>query len=77
MYRELRAQGRPDGRHRIARLMREHGLRARRRRFRTTTQSNHSQPVAANVLQREFDTTKPNQTWVSDITYVWTLEGWL
>lgn len=78
LHRELRAQGRPDGRHRIARLMREHGLRGRRRRrFRTTTQSNHAHPVAANVLGRRFDTTAPNQAWVSDITYVWTLEGWL
>jgi putative transposase len=58
--------------------MRAHGLQGRhRRRFRTTTQSNHAHPVAANVLKRKFDTTAPNQAWVSDITYVWTLQGWL
>jgi putative transposase len=78
IHQELRAQGHPDGRHRIARLMRVHGLRGRhRRRFRTTTQSNHAHPVAANVLARRFDPRAPNQAWVSDITYVWTLEGWL
>ena len=78
LHRELRAQGHIDGRHRIARLMRAHGLQSRRRRrFRTTTRSNHTHPVAANVLARRFDTTAPNQAWVSDITYVWTLEGWL
>lgn len=78
LHRELRAQGHTDGRHRIARLMRTHGLGGRRRRrFRATTQSNHAHPVAANVLARKFDATAPNQAWVSDLTSVWTLEGWL
>jgi len=78
VHRELRDQGQRVGRHRIARLMRENGLCGRRRRrFRTTTQSNHAHPVAENVLARQFTTEAPNAVWVSDITYIWTLEGWL
>ena len=78
MQRELLAQGHSVGRHRVARLMRLDGLRGRRRRrFRTTTQSNHAHPVAANQLERQFAVEAPNQAWVTDITYVWTLQGWL
>ena len=62
----------------MTRLMRENGLRGKqRRRFRTTTQSNHHWPVAPNTLDRQFAVTRPNVAWVGDITYVWTLEGWL
>lgn len=78
IHRDLREQGHPAGRHRIARLMRENGLRGRRRRrFRTTTQSNHAHAVAPNLLQRQFSIDEPNRAWVTDLTYVWTLEGWL
>jgi transposase InsO family protein len=78
VHRELRDQGQQVGRHRVARLMREHGLCGRRRRrFRTTTQSNHTYPVAENLLARQFTVAGPNQAWVTDITYIWTLEGWL
>ena len=78
MQRELLAQGQSVGRHRVARLMRLDGLRGRRRRrFRTTTQSNHAHPVAANQLERQFAVEAPNQAWVTDITYIWTLQGWL
>jgi len=74
---ELRDRGLAVGKHRVARLMRENGLRARpRRRFRRTTDSRHDQPVAPNLLKRNFTTTAPNQAWVGDITYVWTAEGW-
>ena len=70
MQRELLAQGHSVGRHRVARLMRLDGLRGRRRRrFRTTTQSNHAHPVAANQLERQFAVETPNQAWVTDITY--------
>jgi transposase InsO family protein len=63
---------------RVARLMCENGLKSRRvRRRRVTTQSNHGLPVAPNVLSREFSAERPNQKWVSDITYVPTDEGWL
>jgi putative transposase len=66
------------GRHRISRLMRCEGLRGRRRRrFRVTTQSNHARPLAPNVLNRQFSPTRANQAWASDLTYLWTAEGWL
>ena len=78
VYRELLAQGHTVGRDRVARLMREHNLRGKRkRRFRNTTQSNHRHPVAPNVLERQFTVEQPNTGWVGDITYIWTLEGWL
>lgn len=54
------------------------GLRCKqRRKFRTTTNSNHSLPVAANLLDQHFAPTAPNEVWVTDITYVPTSEGWL
>jgi transposase InsO family protein len=48
-----------------------------RKRFRVTTQSKHNLPVAPNMLDRQFDVPEPNRVWVSDITYIWTREGWL
>ena len=76
--RELFAQGHTVGRGRVARLMRDNDLRGKRkRRFRTTTQSNHRYRVAPNVLQRQFTAEQPNAAWAGDITYVWTMEGWL
>jgi len=78
VLRDLRDQGRRVSRKRVARLMRELGLVARRRRrFRATTDSKHAFPVAANVLMREFEVPAPNTAWVTDITYVATGEGWL
>ncbi len=78
VYRELHAQGHAVGRHRVARLMREQGLRARKkRRFQRTTDSQHTLPVAPNVLDRQFTVAAPDTAWVSDITYLWTREGWL
>ncbi len=78
---ELRALGVRCSRKRVARLMREHGLQARRpRRFRVTTKSDHRQPVAPNVLDRQFGVTRQahaNRTWAADITYLPTREGWL
>jgi transposase InsO family protein len=65
-------------RKRIARLMREAGLEARRhRRFKRTTDSNHPHPIAPNILDRQFMADRQNLWWVGDITYVWTDEGWL
>jgi putative transposase len=64
------------GRNRIIRLMRADGLEARvRRRYRSTTMSDHDQPVAANVLNREFEATAPNQRWVGDTTEMLTSSG--
>jgi len=77
--RELRIKGLRHGRNRIARLMREQGLWGRqRRRFRPgTTQSDHDQPIARNLLAVKGAPTGPNQIWVADITYVAILDGWL
>jgi putative transposase len=78
VHAELRASGFTVSRKRVARLMRELGLASRRkRRFKATTDSKHSLPVAENVLDRQFEVDAPNVAWVTDITYVWTSEGWL
>lgn len=78
MVRELQARGFPAGRERVERLMRENGIRARhKRRYKVTTDSKHGLPVADNLLDRNFGPTSPNQVWTSDITYLWTDEGWL
>ena len=78
IHRELRAAGFNVSRKRVARLMGELGLRSRRkRRFKATTDSNHALPIAENVLDRKFGVEAPNVAWVTDITYVWTSEGWL
>jgi transposase InsO family protein len=75
---ELRARGQRNGRKRIARLMRVQGLRARpRRRYRTTTDARHGLPVAPNLLARRFAVAQPNTAWVTDMTYIWTPQGWL
>ena len=75
----LRRAGERCGKNRVARLMRQQGLRAKqKRRFRPrTTQSNHGLAVAENWLARVPAPTRPNQIWVSDITYLPTGEGWL
>lgn len=78
VHADLRARGVRVGKKRIERLMREQGLAARRkRRFTKTTDSAHAQPIAPNVLERDFETSAPNEVWVTDVTYVWTDEGWL
>lgn len=78
IYRDLKAQGIKCGENRVARLMRKHGIRAKQaRKFKATTDAKHEMPVAENHLDRQFDVDRPNAVWVSDITYVWTREGWL
>jgi len=65
-------------RKKVARLLRKYGLNARRmRKYTTTTDSKHSYPVCENMLNRDFFAAKPGQKWVSDITYLRTLNGWL
>jgi transposase InsO family protein len=65
----LRAQGHRVGEHRVARLMRYHGLRAKTvPKWRTTTQSAHSVPVVPNPLNRQFAVAAPNQVWAGDLT---------
>ena len=78
VHRDLKAQGHRVGEKRIARLMRQEGLAARRKkRFVHTTDSKHAHPVAENILARDFLPQEPNATWAGDITYIWTAEGWL
>ena len=78
MVRELRARGFSAGKERVERLMRENGIHARhKRRYKVTTDSRHGLPVAENRLERNFTPAAPNQVWTSDITYLWTEEGWL
>jgi putative transposase len=69
VHRELRKKGERTSRKRIVRIMQEQELVARkRRRYKCTTMSEHDQPVAANLLNREFAATAPNQRWVGDTT---------
>jgi putative transposase len=78
VHSELRARGRRVGRKRVARLMRQEGLRGHTpRRFRKTTDSRHRHRIAPNLLARDFSADAPNQVWVGDITYVPTRDGWL
>jgi transposase InsO family protein len=78
VHKDLQARGVRVGKKRVERLMRESGIVAKRkRRFRRTTDSNHPGPIAPNILERKFDVDVPNRAWVTDVTYVWTLAGWL
>ena len=66
------------GRRQVADSLRRQGLRAKAaKKFKATTNSNHSLPVAENLLQQDFTAQRPNQVWVGDITYLATDEGWL
>ena len=76
--RELMTLGHTCSRKRVSRLMRLSNLVAHLpKRYRNTTNSNHDQPIASNVLNREFTAVAPNTKWTADITYIWTGEGWL
>lgn len=76
--RRLRLTGVQVGENRVAKLMRNIGLRAKSaRKFKATTNSNHSLPVAPNLLKQDFTAESANEKWVSDITYIATDEGWL
>lgn len=78
IHRELRDQGRRLSRKRVARLMHEADMSAKRKRRRVlTTKRDVTHPVAPNVLNREFTATEPNTKWVTDITYIQTAQGWL
>lgn len=71
IHRALRKKGIRVGAKRIARLMRAAGIVARqKRRFRRTTDSNHANPIAPNVLARDFEPAAPNQAWAGDVTYI-------
>ncbi|HEY6542074.1 MAG TPA: IS3 family transposase [Ktedonobacteraceae bacterium] len=78
IHAELRARGITSSRKRVARLMRERGLSARRRHHKTiTTKSEPGARVAPNLLDQDFTASRPNEKWTGDITAVWTYEGWL
>ena len=78
MHAELCEEGLVVGRHRVARLMRENGLKAhQKRRFKKTTDSHHDCPIAFNILDQNFACDGPDQKWGADISYIWTAEGWL
>lgn len=75
---DLRAEGIQAGKNRVARLMRENGIRARRRRrFRPASQVCVGRLASPHLLERDFSATGPNQKWGSDITYIRTGQGWL
>jgi len=76
--RRLQEEGKSASRHRVAKLMRDNGLRAKAaKKYKATTNSNHALPVAPNLLEQNFTADVPDQKWVSDITTIWTEEGWL
>jgi putative transposase len=78
IFLELKGRGFPVSKGRVERLMRENGLRGRhKRRFKATTDSKHSLPVAPNRLDQNFETEHPDQAWTADSTSVATAEGWL
>jgi len=75
---QLKQEGHQIGRYKVRHLMRKLGLKAKTpKRYKATTDSRHSFPVAENLLDRNFDVDKPNACWTSDITYIWSFEGWL
>ena len=74
----LRSHGHDVGRYRSRSLMKKAGVSAKhRKKFRITTDSKHNLPVAPNLLNRNFQVDMPDTVWCSDITYLWTMEGWL
>lgn len=78
IMKQLRKEGYDIGRYRIRRLMRKLDLKAKEpRRYKVTTDSNHKYPIAPNLLDRQFQVDSPNKVWITDITYVWTLAGWM
>jgi putative transposase len=78
VHAELKRRGYSIAHNRVARLMRENGIRSKRRKkYKATTNSNHSLNIAPNIVNRNFTSDEPNKVWVSDITYIRTLEGWL
>ena len=78
MTANLRAEGFTVGRERVRQLMKTMNLRVKqKRKYQITTDSRHDFPVAENVLNRAFSPNAPNQVWGTDITYLWTQEGWV
>lgn len=77
IMRKLRSEGHRIGRYRVGKLMRNLGLRAKTpKRFKVTTDSTHSYAPAPNMVDRQFHIDAPDKVWATDITYLWTMEGW-
>lgn len=75
---ELRQQGYECSRPRVARIMNAHAIFSKtKKKFKVTTESKHQYPISPNLLKQDFTAMNPNEKWVSDITYIWTKEGWL
>jgi transposase InsO family protein len=78
VYKTLKGLGEKCSKATVERLMRENGIRSKiKRKFKATTNSNHTLPVAPNLVKRDFTADAPNKLWCTDITYLWTEEGWL
>ena len=78
VHADLRAEGTKVSENRIARLMRQRGIQARRRRkFKATTDSKHGYPIAPNILARKFNVDEQDRAWAGDVTAIWTSDGWL
>jgi putative transposase len=78
IWKALVIRGVRVGKERVRKLMKLHGIKARsKRKYKATTNSNHSLPIAPNLLDRQFAVVQPNRVWSSDITYIATDEGWL
>ncbi len=78
IVKDIKEQQESCGKHRVISLMKRLDLRAKaRRKFKATTNSSHNKPVYENLLNRQFNPRQINQSWVSDITYIATKEGWL
>ena len=78
LHAHLNEQGYDISPYMVRSIKKEHGIKCRRhKRFKVTTDSNHNKLVYPNLLDQKFDSSRPNESWVSDITYIWTNEGWL
>jgi putative transposase len=78
IHEELKYKGIKCNKKRVVRLMKENNIRSKtKKKFKITTDSKHNNPVAENILGRKFTVSKQNKVWVSDITYIRTLKGWL
>ena len=78
MTEELQEMGLEVGQRRVGRLMRDNDIKVvRTRKFKATTDSNHTLNIAPNLLEQDFSADAPNQKWAGDISYIWTSEGWL
>ena len=78
IHQQLLREGYHIGKTRVERLIRELDIQAvAKKKYKATTDSSHTKPVACNHLNRNFTPDNPNTSWVADITYIWTLESWL